>query len=78
MNNIKNAQKMIQTINNKLDKIEHQTSTLKGVKNLSRADLEMAQLYAHNFIRNSGASFSPFIEPTGEIKTLLEKFSVIA
>lgn len=68
-----NAEKCINAINKKVNSMEYGTATLKGVKNLSRADLEMVKLYAEASINGT---MSRFMEPRGEIRDVLEKFNV--
>ena len=68
-----NAEKCIQAVNKKIETNEYNTVTLKGVRNLSRADLESIKLYAEASLRGT---MSRFMEPRGEILEVLEKFGV--
>lgn len=68
-----NAEKCINAINKKVNSMEYGTATLKGIKNLSRADLEMIKIYAEASINGT---MSRFMEPRGEIRDVLEKFNV--
>lgn len=68
-----NAQKCIEAVNKKIETNEYNTVTLKGVCNLSRADLESIKLYAEASIKGT---MSQFMEPMGSIREVLEKFGV--
>ena len=58
MINLKNAKKLLNDIDKKLDEMECGTVTLKGVKNLSRSDLETLQMYAEFAMRDDLYSLS--------------------
>jgi hypothetical protein len=77
MKQIKNAEKMIQVIEKKKMKMEYRTSTLKGVSNLSRSDLDSVVFYAEAFIRSGGTGFPGLMEPRGTTEELLKKYEVI-
>ena len=77
MKQIKNAEKMIEIIEKKKKKMEYRTSTLKGVSNLSRSDLDSVILYARTFIRSGGTGFPGLMEPRGTTEELLQKYSII-
>lgn len=49
---------------------------LKGVGNLSRADLDDLELYACACLNSSGYSFSPYREPSGDIKKILDAYGI--
>ena len=68
-----NAEKCIQAVNKKIETNEYNTVTLKGVRNLSRSDLEFIKLYAEASIKGTLHSF---MEPRGNIRDVLEKFKV--
>jgi hypothetical protein len=56
-------------------KNEYRLSTLKGVNNLSRSDLDTIELYAKT-IENQG-SYSGLMEPGGNVKKVLEKYNFV-
>lgn len=75
-NRIKNAKKLIDDINKKIENWNERSAfTLKGVKNLSFADLDSLRFYALTFI-NKG-SFSGLMEPRGAIAEVLAKYNII-
>lgn len=67
------AMKCIEAVNKKIETNEYNTVTLKGVRNLSRADLESIKLYAEASLKGS---LHQFMEPHGSVREVLEKFSV--
>lgn len=67
------AEKCIQAINKKLEGMESGTVTLKGVRNLSRADLDSIKLYAKASI---DGTLNRFMEPQRSVKDVLDKFNV--
>jgi len=72
---VKNAKKLLIDINKKIDKMECRCVTLKGVKNLSRSDLDCLILYANTYIRNDG-SFRGLMAPRGNIEEVLKKYGL--
>lgn len=68
-----NAQKCIQAVNKKIENMEYGTVTLKGVKNLSRSDLDSIKMYAEASLNGT---MNQFMTPNGEIREVLEKFQV--
>ena len=64
-----------QDIDSAKRKNEYRTSTLKGVKNLSRSDLETIELYAETIDRTGGYSF--LREPAGAVREVLVKYGFI-
>lgn len=48
---------------------------LKGVGNLSVADLDQLELYADEYIRNNG-SFGTLMSPLGDTKIILDKYNL--
>ncbi|WP_442637834.1 hypothetical protein [Rossellomorea marisflavi] len=68
-----NAMKCIQAVNKKLEKMELGVVTLKGVKNLSRADLDMVKLHAESSL---DGRYGQLMEPRGNVREVLEKFNV--
>lgn len=77
MANLKAAQTLIQDIEGKIRKWnERSMFTLKGVKNLSRADMDMLEMYANQYIQNGG-NFYGLMEPMGEIREVFEKYKMM-
>ena len=76
MGNRENAQKLIKTINQKINSWNERSSfTINGVKNLSRSDLDMIKLYCQNVI-NYG-DYRGLMKPLGSEKEVLEKAGII-
>lgn len=74
---MENAKKLINDINLKLKKWDEKSNfTIKGVKNLSRSDLDTLVLYAQQYIMSGGYSFSGLMEPFGDIKKVLSKYDI--
>lgn len=77
MANIKGAEKLLRDIEKKiLNWNERSMFRLKGVGNLSRADLDSLELYAQTYIRSGGYGFPGLMEPRGSIKEVLDKYGV--
>ena len=68
-----NEQKCIEAVTKKIQNSEYNTVTMKGVRNLSRADLESVVMYAEFFARGD---YSSLMKPVGNVKALLEAFGV--
>lgn len=78
-NNIKNAEKLIKDIEKKiLNWNERSQFRLKGIGNLSRADLDSLELYANTYIRSGGYGFPGLMKPMGSIAEVLEKYGITA
>ncbi len=73
---IKNAIKLMKDVEMKIDKWNGRSITLKGVKNLSRADLDSLVLYAQKFIENNGYGFYGYMKPLGSIKKVLDSYGI--
>jgi hypothetical protein len=74
---IKNAIKLIKDVEMKIDKWNERSSfTLKGVKNLSKSDLDSLVLYAQKFIENNGRGFYGYMKPLGSIKNVLDSYGI--
>lgn len=56
-------------------KNEYRTSTIKGVKNLSRSDLDTIELYAETIDRQG--SYSGLITPVGGVAEVLKKYGYV-
>ena len=56
-------------------KNEYRLSSLKGVKNLSRSDLDTIELYAKT-IQNTG-SYYGLMKPMGNVAEVLEKYELL-
>ena len=77
MANTKAAEKLIKDIEAKILKWNERSQfTLKGVKNLSRMDMDMIEMYAKAYIRNGG-EFHGLMEPMGEMKEVFEKYKMM-
>lgn len=68
-----NAEKCIQEIEHKIETNEYNTVTVKGIRNLTRDDLETIKLYAEASIRGTAYQF---MEPVGNVREVLMKFKV--
>lgn len=74
---MRNAQKLIKDVNEKIEKWnERSCFTIKGVKNLSRSDMDTLILYAEHYIMSGGNNFSGLMEPLGNIKEVLNKYDI--
>ena len=77
---INNAKKLKKDIETKISKWNERSNfSLKGIKNLSRADLDTLDLYA-NYIINYGSYImapSPLMQPLGDIEKVLEKYQCL-
>lgn len=72
----KNAEKLIKDIDKKIRNWDERSQfKIKGVSNLSRADLDQMKLYAEFFIRNGG-SFSGLMKPMGSLKEVLDAYGI--
>lgn len=77
MANVNAAQTLIKDIEGKIKKWNERSQfTLKGVKNLSRADMDMLEMYANHYIQNGG-NFYGLMEPMGEMKEVFEKYKIM-
>ena len=56
-------------------KNEYRASTLRGVKNLSRSDLDMIELYAETIDRTG--SYYGLMEPRGGVREVLIKYGYL-
>lgn len=53
-------------------KNEYRLSTIKGIKNLSRSDLDTVELYAQTFERTG--RYDGLMQPRGNVKELLDRY----
>lgn len=68
--------KLISDINNQLDNWDERSLfSLKNVKNITRADMDMILMYAESF--KEQGSFSGLMEPFGNIKKVFEAYNII-
>lgn len=75
---IKQAEKLIKDIEKKINNWnERSMFTLKGVKNLSRSDLDSIDMYSKHFIRNAGNGFYGLMNPSGSIEEVLHKYDIL-
>jgi len=71
-----NPQRLITDIEKKIiNWNERSMFSIKGVKNLSRSDLDTIQLYAAAYVGNSISQLMP---PRGGVKEVLEKYGISA
>lgn len=74
---MKQAQKLIQDIDKKIyNWNERSMFTIKGVKNLSRADMDIMKMYAEHFIRQGG-NFYGLMDPMGSMEEVMAKYEII-
>lgn len=74
---MKNAMKLIKDIEKKINVWDEYSSfTIKGVKNLSYSDLDILKLYANEYITSGGVTFNGLMEPTGDIKKVLDSYNI--
>lgn len=74
---VKNCEKLIKDIENKIEKWNERSQfSIKGVKNLSRADLDTLVLYADT-MKDTGSLYG-LMEPLGSIKEILQKYNILA
>lgn len=66
-------EKCIQAVEKKLNAMENRSVTIKGVRNLSRADMESILVYARASERGDIGYLMP---PAGEVKEVLQAFGV--
>jgi hypothetical protein len=77
MDLIGNAKKLMKDIEKKIDKWnERSCFSMKGLKNLSRADLDTLILYSEQFIKNGGNGFNGLMPPRGSIKKVLDAYGI--
>ena len=55
---------------------EYSSFKLKNIGNLSCSDLDTLKLYSRQYLANGGNSFSPYREPLGEVKQVLEAYNI--
>ena len=67
------ASKLIQHVKKVLDRSENRIPAIKGVRNLSRSDCEVAILYAQTIIR-CGAWEGELMRPRCEVAELMAAF----
>lgn len=74
---MRKTDKLISDVNKKLANWnERSTFTLKGVRNLSRSDMDVLLLYAEHY--NQYGSFDGLMDPVGGIKDVLTAYGLIA
>lgn len=67
---VKMKKKLLNVISQRKRENEYRLSTISGVKNLSRADLDMIELY----VKTDGRGM---VEPRGAVKEVLDKFGFV-
>lgn len=73
---IKSAEQLISDVENKIRNWDERSMfKIKGVGNLSRADLDSILLYSETFIRNYG-NFSGLMSPMGSVAEVFQKYRI--
>lgn len=76
MTNTKNAYKCIADVEKKIrDWDERSNFTLKGERNLSRADMDVIRLYAETYI--TYGYYQGLMKPLGSIKNVLDSYQLV-
>lgn len=65
-----NREKLIRDVEKLIDKNEYNTVTIKGIRNVSRSDLETVKMYAEKGPEN-------FMRPHGNVEKILQKYNII-
>lgn len=74
-NKIKNANKMLEDIRKKINSWNERSQfTIKGVKNLSRSDLDTITLYGEAIV-NYG-NYNCYMKPRGSVKDVLYAYGL--
>ncbi len=72
------AKKLIKEIDNKITNWNERSQfTIKGVKNLSRSDLDTIVLYAETFIKFGGNGFPGLMKPRGNVEQVLSIYEIV-
>ena len=73
--NMANAKQLIKDIDKKLNNWDERSSfKLKGIGNLSYADMESLKLYAEEFLKRGNVNH--FMKPLGDKKEILAKYGI--
>lgn len=76
---MKQAEKLLTDIEKAMSRWnERSCFKLKGISNLSRADLDCLEMYAKRYIANDGRGFEPFMSPRGGVQDVLEAYGITA
>lgn len=76
---MKQAEKLLNDIEKAIRRWDERSCfKLKGISNLSRADLDMLEMYAKRYIANDGQGFNPFMSPRGGVQDVLEAYGITA
>lgn len=74
---IQNANKLIKDINSKRKSWDERSSfEMKGVRNLSPADLDQIELYAETYVNSGGFGFTGLMDPLGEVAEVLNAYGL--
>lgn len=72
---MKKVDKVLQDIDKVLNNWDERSSfKLKGVGNLSKADLSVIELYANQYLETGG--FHGLMQPMGHVKEVLDKYGI--
>ena len=76
MTNTKNAYKCIKDVDKKISNWDERSNfTLNGVRNLSRADMDVIRLYAETYL--TYGSYHGLMKPLGSIKNVLDSYQLV-
>lgn len=74
---IQKANELKNEIENKRNNWDERSQfVIKGVRNLSSADLDVIEMYADNYIQSGGFSFNGLMNPMGEVREVLEAYKL--
>jgi hypothetical protein len=72
---IKHAEKVMEDVRKKLASWNERSQfTMKGVKNLSRSDMDSITMYAEAIIRNG--NYNCYMAPRGEVRDVLAAYGL--
>lgn len=72
-----NSEKLTKIIQKKLDNWNERSSfTIKGVKNLSRSDLETILLYVKAYEKSGEVDFGGLVYPRGYLNQVLQGYEI--
>lgn len=73
-----NTNQLIKVIENKINTWNERSNfTIKGIKNISRSDLDTILLYINSYTKSSERNFGGLVPPTGYVKDVLDKFNIV-
>lgn len=76
-NNVKIAKQILADTKKKIDNWNERSQfTLKGIKNLSKSDIDTIRLYATSMIQGMGTGFNGLMDPMGDVKDVFDKYGI--